>query len=642
MTIDQINQIVSAPFSGKEALLEFYRKELPARVGGYRLDEVGPIMSVGSDEEVEGYLNHRFFFNGKGVEMGSKIDWYAAPEGDLEWNGGFVRQGHFMYLADRYEQTGEERYAAAVVDQMVDYIRNVPPYDPTDKPYLEYKKSTWRPFEVAGRAAENWPVALAKIIKSASMTPDAFAEIYYSIYQHAKFLRAHHWKTGNHACLEVAGLGVISIFYREFKEADAWRAYAVSVLEGKWTEQFFEDGYTREASGAYHWVAVRNFFAFYQVAKQNGMVDIFPDFYPDWLKKVAKAEFYHQKPDFSLPVTNDSNVTTRHKMQLEILKDLIGEDICEYRLSNGERGTAPEQTSYFYPDVRLGIMRSGWDANAVYASFDMGPWGDNHMNEDQLNLELSAYGRNLLVNSGRWRYTTSPGVDWLDRAVYFRSTPSYNSVLCDGLGQMHGDAQGSMVIGQDRDYACGVFSAGYGRTDHGSAVISKERGGSSSMICEVPEASHRREVFYAKENGFFILRDTLSASESHQFTQVWHTLPGEVERQGDTCFSCYPDANFIMVQLGEPEVELFCGSEEPFKGWSCPSYDHLEAAPQIEASKTGSHIVFETLIYPIKGEVDRSNLPVFEKTENGNETVYIVTFGGKTVRVKTGQIWELV
>ena len=97
-----------------------------------------------------------------------------------------------------------------------------------------------------------------------------------------------------------------------------------------------------------------------------------------------------------------------------------------------------------------------------------------------------------------------------------------------------------------------------------------------------------------------------------------------------------------MVQLGEPEVELFCGSEEPFKGWNCPSYDHLEAAPQIEASKTGSHIVFETLIYPIKGEVDRSNLPVFEKTENGNETVYIVTFGGKTVRVKTGQIWELV
>ncbi len=26
------------------------------------------------------------------------------------------------------------------------------------------------------------------------------------------------------------------------------------------------------------------------------------------------AEFYQQKPDFSLPITNDSNVTTRHQI----------------------------------------------------------------------------------------------------------------------------------------------------------------------------------------------------------------------------------------------------------------------------------------------------------------------------------------
>ena len=169
MTIEQINQVLSIPFASSQELLDFYRKELPGRVGSYRLDEVGPIMSVGSDEEVEGYLNKRFFFNGKGVVMEGAIDWYAAPEGDLEWNGGFVRQGYFMYLADRYESTGDERYAAAVVEQMLDYIRNVPPYDPEGKPYLEYKKSTWRPFEAAGRAAENWPVALAKIITSNSM-----------------------------------------------------------------------------------------------------------------------------------------------------------------------------------------------------------------------------------------------------------------------------------------------------------------------------------------------------------------------------------------------------------------------------------------------------------------------------------------
>ena len=87
MTIEQINQVLSIPFASSQELLDFYRKELPGRVGSYRLDEVGPIMSVGSDEEVEGYLNKRFFFNGKGVVMEGAIDWYATPEGDLEWNG---------------------------------------------------------------------------------------------------------------------------------------------------------------------------------------------------------------------------------------------------------------------------------------------------------------------------------------------------------------------------------------------------------------------------------------------------------------------------------------------------------------------------------------------------------------------------
>ncbi|RGD20128.1 hypothetical protein DW651_12410 [Subdoligranulum sp. AM23-21AC] len=640
MTFEDVNQLVATPFADEGDLLAFYRRELPKRVGTFRLDEVGPIMSTGSDEEVAGYLENKFYFNGKGVEMGKQIDWYAAPDGDLEWNGGFVRHGHFMYLADRYEATGDEKYAAAIVAQMLDYIRNVPPYNPEGKPYLEYKKSTWRPFEVAGRAAENWPVALAKIISSRLITPETFSEILGSIYQHAKFLRMHHWKTGNHACLEVAGLGVLSIFYREFKEAAAWRAYAVGLLETKWEDQFYPDGYSREMSGAYHWVALRNFFAFYQVAKHNGMQNIFSETYVQWLRKAAKAEFDQQKPDFSLPVTNDSNVSTRHKMQLQILSDLNGPEETEYRLSDGKRGRAPQRTSCFYPHARLAVMRTDWTSDAVYACFDMGPWGDNHMNEDQLNLEFSAYGRNLLVNSGRWRYTTSPGVDWLERAQYFKSTLAYNSVLCDGMGQVHGDAEGVMALHNGFDYACGHFSAGYGRS--GAPTISKERGGSAELVCEIDGVVHSREVFFVKETGSLIVRDTLCADEPHRFTQVWHMTGGHVERVGNICFSTFTDANFVMVQLGNPEIELFRGSKEPFKGWNCPAYDHMVAAPEINASLYGRQAVFETLVLPVRGAVDRNSLPVFEKKGSREKVVYNAAFRGMHVSVQAGAEWELL
>ena len=40
MTIEQINLVLSIPFASSQALLDFYRKELPGRVGNYRLDEV--------------------------------------------------------------------------------------------------------------------------------------------------------------------------------------------------------------------------------------------------------------------------------------------------------------------------------------------------------------------------------------------------------------------------------------------------------------------------------------------------------------------------------------------------------------------------------------------------------------------------
>jgi hypothetical protein len=138
------------------------------------------------------------------------MDWYAAPNGDLEWNGGLVRHGYFMLLAEEYRKTGKEIYAETVIEHLLDYIERVPPFDPEGKPYLDYKKSTWRPFEVAGRAAETWPEALAKVIQSPAMTPEAWAKILISTHEHAVFLRKHHWKTGNHATLEVAAVGIIS------------------------------------------------------------------------------------------------------------------------------------------------------------------------------------------------------------------------------------------------------------------------------------------------------------------------------------------------------------------------------------------------------------------------------------------------
>ncbi|OON92881.1 MAG: hypothetical protein ATN33_00605 [Epulopiscium sp. Nele67-Bin001] len=590
MLLDKINEVCNIKFESEQALLIFYQQVLQDRVGDFRLDEIGPIMSVGSMDELNGYINKIFTFNGKTVDMTDGLNWYSAAEGDLEWNGGLVRQGYFMYLADEYEKTGDEIYAATIVEHMLDYINNVRVYNPDGKPYLEYKKSTWRPFEAAGRAGENWPVALAKIINSSSMTAQAFAQIFWSIYEHAVFLKKYHWKHGNHAVVEVAAMANIMMLFKEFKVSDDWIKYGVDFLVEIWDELFYTDGYSNEMSGAYHWVAMRSFYGLMEIALNNGYS--LPQIFIKRLQLAGWAEYYQQKPDYSLPVTNDSNVGTCHKSQLIKIGKLIGDEYIQYRLSGGTEGVAPKHVSYFFPSTMLSIMRSDWTKDAIYASFDMGAWGSNHMNEDQLNIEISAYGRNFITNSGRWRYTTSMGVDWIDQARYFKTTAAYNTVLVDGYNQMPEDASGFMQINDDYDYAKGVFRGGYGelvKIDDPQKL--QATGQSSTIEKRVDNVVHTREVIFIQRK-FFLVRDTITFDGEHSAQQLWHTCDGaEFTINGNVASTNFEDANLIIVQLRDATVTKFRGSIEPFRGWNCPKYDKLVASDELAFTPQGCRIV---------------------------------------------------
>ncbi len=81
--IEKINAIVDRPFQDANELLSFYQVVLPGRIHDFRLDEVGPIMSVGSEEEVAGYLENKFYFNGVGMDMGDNIDCMAHQTATL-------------------------------------------------------------------------------------------------------------------------------------------------------------------------------------------------------------------------------------------------------------------------------------------------------------------------------------------------------------------------------------------------------------------------------------------------------------------------------------------------------------------------------------------------------------------------------
>ncbi|MBN1554284.1 MAG: alginate lyase family protein [Phycisphaerae bacterium] len=601
-------------------MLAHYRAELSGRCVEPH-EEIGPVVLTPTAE----FPRHRFALTGGTIDFGETIDWLAAAENDLEWTCSLSRHPHLPVLARTYATTGEERFAREVVSQMLDWIARVPRIEPESMDYLDIKRSNWRPMEVALRIAEHWPQALKHVIGSEAMTPDAWATILASIHDQTDYLRRYRWDHGNHAFIEASALACVGLLFPEFNDADDWFAEGLEFLQSHWAEEFYPDGYTREMSGGYHWICYRGHYALYEQACHLGSQDRFRAEYVERLCQNVWAELYQLKPDFTTPMTNDSAWQPSRKailrraaktLGLPEIEEIVGRATCctrnDKRISRATSCTP--YTSYVFPDANLVTFRDGWDAEARYLFFDAGAPGIAHQNTDQLCVEVSAFGRNLICNSGRFRYLTSPESPWRDKAAYFRSTASTSSVLVDGMNQKPGDAR---LLDTDLDgevqYARGEFAAGYGTDENPQS------------------ARHRREVFFARGD-FWIVRDTITFEGTHRAEQVWNLAPGAVvlDETNLLAHTRFDDANVILRCLGDGDITMrfYEGGETPCRGWAAVEYGRAVPRPQVCFEQSGeSKLVFHTLIFPIPGKVRR--LPQFERTNDG----YSVTFEGKRMMV---------
>src|SRR5688572_33254604 len=104
----------------------------------------------------------------------------------------------------------------------------------------------------------------------------------------------------------------------------------------------------------------------------------------------------------------------------------------EYIATNGKSGKKPSDgPSYFFPWAGHFVSRSGFDSQAHWSFFDMGPWGSGHQHNDKLHISIAAYDRDLLVDAGRFAYTGAVAEKFRS---YARSTAGHNALLIDNKG----------------------------------------------------------------------------------------------------------------------------------------------------------------------------------------------------------------
>ncbi|GAB4558884.1 MAG: alginate lyase family protein [Anaerolineae bacterium] len=486
-----------------------------------------------------------------------EVDWTANPTFNQyrEWTWQLSRHHEWAILAQRYRETGDERYAEGFVRLFRSWVRQaiVPEDAPGNATWC------WRTIEAGIRMAGPWPWALHSFYRSPHFTDDDLVEWYKSVWEHGWRLRHFHRPGGNWLIMEMAGLTYIGVLYPQFKDAPAWKAYALERLVEELGRQIYPDGFQIELSTGYHQVVTRNYQWVWDLLEAYD--EPIPEAFRGGLEKAHSVNVLLMMPDGRLPDLNDGfwlDVAPLMERAVELYPDRLD---FRWAFTRGAEGRPPEQTSTAFPYAGYFVMRTGWEPTAVWALFDGGPFGYGHQHEDKLNLLLHAYGRRLLTEGGNYAYDDS------EMRRYVLSTRAHNTIRVDGQDQnrrLHFRREAINVTAPASAiwHTTSTFDLAEASYDEGYGPDAR------------PVARHHRRVIFLKgEHAYLIVIDRLypADDQAHSYQAIWHLLAEPVdlsEAAAITRDDQGPNLAIIPSTATRPALRLVKGQEAPeWQGW---------------------------------------------------------------------------
>lgn len=528
------------------------------------------------------------------VEFGATIDWSYDRELNIhDW---------LAPLTLAYQQTGDTRYAEKFVAIIQDWIQQNPALVQKDETH-----HAWRLMEVGMRALQ-WIAAFGAFYADPAFTPDAKLLMLRSLYDHGTFLLLN-VTNRNHLIRESIGLLALSLYFPEFKEAEAWQTAALHRLTQAVIEQINADGSDIEVSTGYQFLVAEELGAVHELLQVGGIALANIDL-ADTLEKLYELLVHLARPDGSFPQVNDGFFR-----QTNLAQDLVrqGERLGRADFvfvgSQGRRGTPPAATSRGFDYAGFYVMRSDWTPDARYLLFDAGPYGGPHGHEDKLNIEVYAYGHPFLVDPGTYTYAVQDPY-----RTYFMSSHAHNTLLVDGHSQFRRriaanmdpqagtQADATWITQPEFDYAAATYQEGYGE------------------FCFDPPASppviddviHTRRVLFVKPD-YWIVVDEIQAAQEHDYQLLFQTDPNvTVETDQARAHLEVKDSHaHLLLVPADPELQvtMVSGCEAPIQGWYSPEFDVKEASTTIRyAVGRAASTVLATLLYPSREPVARTDL----------------------------------
>ncbi len=524
-----------------------------------------------------------------------KIDWNSNKTYNnyCEWTWQLSRHPEFVTLGRAYQITGDEKYPRRFEEMLLSWLEQAPcPEDANP-----YATLTWRTIE-AGIRLGTWTNAIHMMIRSPSLSDHAVTLFFLSICEHGYRLR--YFNTGyNWLIIEMSGLFRVGIFYPFLKEGRALTEYAFFRLEEQLEVQIYPDGFQYELTTGYHGGIINDYVGVINMARKYSDIKV-----PEKMLTTIRA-MYHLyvklvEPDGRRPDLNDgSEAPIRGDLQaaLHLFPD---DEVFRYFATDGKEGHTPDYLSIALPYSGIGIFRTAWGGDAIWALFESAPFGKAHQHEDKLHFDLFAYGKRLLRDSGQYEYDSS------DIRKYILSTKAHNTALVDGLDQnrrarYHWNDEDITKksdlfwnFGDEIECAEGSYTEGYGP--------------------DFIDVTHHRKVIFFKKGvagtkPFFVLIDTFTPQDGkeHLYEVNFQLDKEPIEAVGKHVRVLHPDGvRLSLVSTAYPTIAI--AQKHPrYMGWrkirdTKTAHEHTPA-PEVLFTEYGGEKTVVTVVYPTDEEV---------------------------------------
>ncbi|UCH11309.1 MAG: alginate lyase family protein [Fidelibacterota bacterium] len=532
----------------------------------------------GDFAEADLYTANIFTFRRYRHDFGPHIDW-TFQASDSEWHFSLNRFRWFSSFIEAHQQTGDDKYPQAWMSQIGDWIGQCEPGYP-------------RTIDT-GRRLESWVKSYDYFItraKSPVITPEFHALMLESMRQQAEFLyQPEHWRRySNWGTFECSGLALFTLMFPEFKRNDVWLHEVWYRMRNQLTDSYHSDGMHIEVSPSYHAHEMEVWFNFIRMAELNGVASpLRPQLTLQPVQELfdapAEALMHFYKPTGVVPQVGDTDKRDERYL-LRQMGTFWNKPALTYVATGGREGTPPDRTSAAFPEGGYFIMRSGWGQaqleyqDELYLLFDVGtnqPW---HAHYDILNVVMTAYGYDLLLDPGRFTYTGGEERD------YFKSTAAHNTMVIDGEDQpRYYTPEPAFWRSMDGfDYVIGI------QDSH-------------------PQVTHARSVIFVKPT-YWIVVDRLQGKSRHRYDQYWHLSDEAADKVQVFEKGRRIIAPHLVILSAEGKTDA--AVEE---GYVSRAYRQKVTAPVIRHSlNKRPPVTWTTVLYPYRSEIPALEVTVLE------------------------------